>query len=687
MFSFLQPSSTLTEAQVNRSLRLMVWDGMAGSAMFALASGGFMAAFALALGANNFQIGILAALPYVTQVVQLPAILAVERFRSRKAIGVPASLITNLLWIPAGAVPLLMDTPGSAAILALMAIIGFRGIFASTWTTCWVSWMSDLVPRSAVGSYYGKRWVYVMATIAVVSLTASFFVDWWITNAPFGQPIYAYSFLLIGGALILGIPGPVFASNAREPLMPPAIETGTSVFHTLTEPLRDRNFSHLVRFLFIWSFASNLAIPFFAVYMLSKLGYSLPLVIGLTVLSQLTNILFMRVWGPFADKVGSKTVLSMSASLYLLVIVAWPFTTLPDPHQFTLLLITVIHVFAGIAAAGVLLTVGTLALKVAPEGRETPFLSVASIATNVGIGVGPIVGGLLADFFAVRGFELEMRWTAPAGVFELPVVSLSGYDFLFAIAFLVGLASLNMLVALQEEGEVPRGIALAELSAGASPLSRMVSSVPGLGILSAFSVGYLRRVPGADVALGVTAYQLAASTRAAVSTATRGVALGTVVGGRVHEAMQEGIEEMQGVGDLGMELARHATRGAVEAGDELVDHVGQVTRGAVLGSVRVLADSAADDLAALRGAGYGAIQGAAQAGLDLREVVGNALQAARDLSGELGLSEKEAESALAAGALQAAMAEGEMTLAVVQEALPEDLPLPGQTPGEETASS
>ena len=670
---------------MNRSLRLMIWDGMLGTTMFALASGGFIAAFALALGANNFQIGILIALPYITQVAQLPAILAVERLRKRKFIGIPASFLTNLFWIPAGAVPFLMETPGSGAIFAMMAIIGFRGIFASTWTTCWVSWMSDLVPRSLVGSYYGRRWVLVMSAVAVVSLAASFFVNWWSSNPLFGEPIYAYSFLLIGGALALGISGPTIAMAASEPLMAPAPDTGRSIVSTLTEPLRDRNFSHMVRFLFAWSFASNLALPFFAVYMLTKLGYPLPVVIGFTVLSQFSNILFMRVWGPFADRVGSKPVLSMSASLYLLAIIAWPFTTLPEPHRLTLPLITAIHVFAGIAAGGVMLTVGTLALKVAPEGRETPFLSVASIATNLGIGIGPIAGGLLADFFATHSFEIEMRWKTLVNVFELPVISLTGYDFLFVIAFGLGLLSLNLLTALREEGEVPRNIALAELTAGAAPLSRMISSVPGLGSISAFSVGYLKRVPGADVALGVTAYQLAASTRAAAISASRGRDLANEVSRIVSRETEERIIDIQDVADIGSALARHAARGAVEAGEEFAGEVGELTQGAVLGSVRTLVSHSANSLAVLRGAGHGVIQGAAHTGQDLAEVIDSAVQAARDISEELGLTEREAASALIEGALEAAGVESLETTAVIEEALPADLAPPQSvsTGGEE----
>ena len=670
---FFRPSSTLTEAEVNRSLRLMVWDGMAGTAMFSLASGGFLAAFALAVGANNLQIGVLAALPYVTQVAQLPAILTVEKFRRRKLLGVPCWYVTNLMWIPMGAVPILMETPGGGPVFALMALIGLRGLVASVWGTSWVSWMSDLVPREILGRYYGRRLAFITATTAAISLGASFFVRWWTGAVPFGEPIYAYSFLLIGGALTLGLASPTFTALAREPLMPPAAASGRSPFSVLTAPLRDRNFSRLVRFLFVWSFASNLAIPFFAVYMLTKLGLPLPAVVGLTVLSQLTNILFVRVWGPLADRAGSKTVLSMSASLYLLVIVGWTFTTLPDPHALTVPLLIVLHVFAGIASAGVTLTVGTLALKLAPDGRETPFLGMASIATNVGIGVGPIVGGFMADFFAARGFEIALRWAYPGGIQEFLVFSLTGFDFLFVIAFAVGLLSLNLLITLREAGEVSRNIALTELSAGLAPVSRAVSSVPGLSMVSAFSVGYLRRLPGADVAMGVTAYQLAASTKAATATASRGRTLANDVSRLVSRELEEVIANAGEAAEHSLELARHASRGSLEAAEDLSERVGELTRGAVMGSVRTLAGRAFSETAALRGAGYGVIEGTAYAGLNLEESVAHALLAAREVSQHLEISEDQAVAALAAGVLDAAAAEGQDALAAVREALPDEL--------------
>ena len=454
--------------------------------------------------------------------------------------------------------------------------------------------------------------------------------------------------------------------------MPAASTSGRSAFSTLLEPLRDRNFSQLVRFLFLWSFASNLAIPFFAVYRLARLGLSLPAVIGLTMLSQFTSIMFVRAWGPLADRAGSKTVLSLSAWLYLLVILGWTFTTLPERYPLTLPLLVVLHIFAGIAVAGVTPTVETIALKLAPEGKATPFLGVAGIATGMGAGLGPMVGGLAADYFSFRSFAIKFSWTAPGEVFDFPALSLTGFDFLFVIAFLVGTLSLNLLVALREEGEVSRDVALAGLMTSAGPMARAVSSVPGLNAVSAFAYGYLRRVPGAEAAMGISAYQLASSTQAAVAAASGGRLLVGEVARRVGGALDAAIDEVGDVTGQGLELARHAIRGAVQVGGPS-DPVGRVVRGAVLGTIRTLEGQQVPAQQSLRGAGYGAVQGAVESGGDPGATAVAAVGAARELASELGVMNAESAAVMAAGALEAAAAAGEDALAAVRDALPDEL--------------
>ncbi|MDE2802871.1 MAG: MFS transporter, partial [Chloroflexota bacterium] len=391
MLSLLRPSPTLTGQDVTRSLRTMVWEGVASTVMFSLGSGGLMAAYALALGANNLQVGLLAALPFLSQVLQIPAILAVERFRLRKAIGVPALLASHLMWVPIGAVPFLLETPGAMAVTAAIVLMAIRGVFAPAWASTWTSWMRDLVPREIMGAYYGRRQALMTGAVAVVGLAASFVISWWEGRAPADDAILVYSYLLIAGVIVLGLPSVFLAARTSEPLMPAALETDRSAFALLLEPWRDKNFSQLLRFLFFWNLVLFLAFPFFVVYMLTELGLALPIVIGFTALSLITNVMFVTVWGGMADRLGSKTVLSLSASLYLLVILGWAFVGNAEPRWFMLSMLAVLHVFVGIAAAGVTLTTGTIAFKVAPEGKATPFLGAASIATFVGAGVGQVL--------------------------------------------------------------------------------------------------------------------------------------------------------------------------------------------------------------------------------------------------------------------------------------------------------
>ena len=64
------------------------------------------------------------------------------------------------------------------------------------------------------------------------------------------------------------------------------------------------------------------------------------------------------------------------------------------------------------------------------------------------------------------------------------------------------------------------------------------------------------------------------------------------------------------------------------------------------------------------------MQGAVEAGADAAEAVAQALAAAREIAGELGVTGDKAAATLAAGALDAAAASGEKVLRAVRKVLP-----------------
>jgi len=649
---------------------MMTGEGMASMGFASITTSGFLAAFALALGATNLQIGILAAIPFIMQPLQIPAILLVERLGQRKALTVSTWLVAQLLWLPIALIPVLIRAPGAGAISMLLSLMAVRGAISAVTNCAWNPWVRDLVPQDILGRFFSRRLALSTAVAVVFGLGAALFVDYWKGQAPAGDELLGYTFVLLFGATFLGLASPAFMSLMPEPMAQPPMGPRESLWRTLATPFRDSNFRHLMRFLLVWTFALNLATPFFAVYMLQRLGLPLFSVIGFSVIAQLTNILFLRVWGPLADRFGAKAVLSLSASLYLLVILGWTFTTMPERYFLTIPLLVILHIFAGVATAGVSLTVGTIGLKLAPRGQATPYLAGASLATNLGAGIGPFLGGVFADYFKVRQLSFDFTFVGPTRTIEMGMVSLTGYDFLFAITFVIGLISLNTLTTIREEGEAGREVVLGELMSQSPRVTDAVSSVPGLRFISAFPFAYLRRVPGMDVAIGVTGYQLADVARRAVLAATQSRRTTSTIAG----VLETGLSQIWQTGNKKVEnsseASRQAARGVAHAlRDTAMRTPARLMRPALAGVIRGLFHARADPLVTFRGTGYGAVQGAGEAGIGLSEATASAVAAARDTAGTVHLDQATAVSQVAEGALAAAAEMGSEAVTEVTQAL------------------
>jgi MFS family permease len=642
---------------------------------FSITTSGFLAAYALLLGCNNFQIGVLAALPFLTQPLQIFVIPLVERFRQRKVITLASWIPAQLSWVLIALIPLFLDVPSSSAVVLLLATIGIRGVFVSITNCSWNSWLRDLVPQQVLGSVFARRQMWANLVAMTFGLAASFFVTYWQGHAPAGNEALGYTYPLLFGAAFLGLASPLFMSLMPEPLMQPPTGPQPSFVATISPPFRDGNYRRLLSFLLLWGLALNMSIPFFAIYMLLRLGLPLWAVIGFSILSQGFNILFLRLWGRLADRFGFKAVLSVAVSLYLLVVLGWTFTTMPERYVLTIPLLVILHILAGIASAGVTLSTATIGLKLAPKGQATAYLAAAGLAASLGAGLGPLLGGYLADFFSVRQLSLVFEWTSPIHSIQLPVFSLSGLDFLFVISFLVGLITLGGLVALREEGEVGREVILETLFAPMRHAVRPMSSVPGLGFLGQFPYSILRHVPvpGLDVALGVTAYQLAdmakTTTAAVVRSQPRVV--------RIARALEKALASILGrANDMqahGREVARQTARGTMHAKMNTDVDVAQLARSAVLGIASAFGRRRIVPGDALRGAGYGVVQGAGEIGASLGQAAISAVGAGKEVAAQAGLSEKEAAVCVARGALEAAAAIGEKAMVEVKTSLAEDV--------------
>lgn len=445
----------ISDNELKKGLSSVVTDGVMSHLMGVLTGGVFLVAIAVKLGASNFQIGLIAAIPPLMQFVQLPAIFLIEKIRSRKSVAVYSAIIGRSGFLLIALSPLLFAPSIGLAILIIAVLFysGFGGIGGCAWN----SWMRDLVPENMMGKFFSGRLRIATFLGIFVSLLASAFLDFWKGSFP-DLEIYAYSGLFAVG-FILGIIGAIFLSKAPEPAMK---SEKADFIKLITQPFRDMNFRRLMFSLSSWSFAVNLAAPFFTVYMLTRLGLGISMIVILSIISQVFNFMFLSLWGKWTDRFSNKSVLAVSGPLFMFSILGWTFTTMPEKHFLTLPILIAIHMVMGIATAGIAIASGNIGLKLAPKGQATAYLATNTMVNSLAAGIAPILGGKFADFFAARKLSLVLNWSSPSRELAFQALNFQHWDFFFGFAFLIGLYALHRLTIVREEGEVDDEIVRAE---------------------------------------------------------------------------------------------------------------------------------------------------------------------------------------------------------------------------------
>lgn len=487
-FERLHPAASLSHRDVMLGLRWVVRDGLFSQGMETLVIGPFLVAYALELGASNLMIGLLAAIPQLAQFNQIPGVYLIEKIRKRRLISVVTAGLSRPALLVMAAAAFIESSQAALTVLA----VGFtvRYLLGAMAGVSWNAWMRDLIPQDLLGRFFANRLAMMTAFGAAVSILAGALVDLWREAWP-GEVRYAFVVLLVL-AFISGVICVYCIARIPEEQMP-ATTVEFRFLETLSRPFRDENFRRLILFLASWNFAINLAAPFFAVYLLDLLHLDLTLVIALTVLSQLTNVLVLRLWGRVADRFSNKSVLAVAAPLFILCIFAWTFTTMPDKHAFTLPLLVVIHALTGIATAGVTLASGNIGLKLAPKGEGAAYLAAASLATALAAAIAPIIGGAFADFFQARELSLTIHWVSPVSDVVIEAANLRHWDFFFLFATVLGLYSIHRLALVREVGEVDEHIVLHEILMETRRNVRAISTIAGLKQATEFPFSVLAR--------------------------------------------------------------------------------------------------------------------------------------------------------------------------------------------------
>jgi MFS family permease len=457
--AFWHPVPQVDDDALRRGIRAFQGDGICSQVRDSLLSGPLLVGFALLLGASNAGVGVLSAIAPATQILQLPTVALIERWRMRKAICWWAAFCARIAWLGVLVIPWAMP-PGARA-PALFGLLLLASALGTVSGAAWNPWIRDFLPEEIRSRAFARRMAIATAIGAGLSLVAGFAVEE--LGDRLQSAVTGYVVVLGGGAAaaLLGL---VFLGRIPEPAMPPA--THRPWADIVRAPLRNREFRALVAFMGTWTFATHLSTPFFTVYLLRRVELPMSAVIAFAVLSQITTALVLRAWGNLADRFSTLTVMRVSCAVFLLSVACWPVVGLLEVPWLVLAALAVIHIVAGLSTAGVNLGSGTVAMELAPRGAAAGYLATNALIVGAASALAPVIAGLSADWLETQRLSVTVAWTSTADAgagLALRPLDLHGLDFLFVATVLVGLYAIHRILGVTERAMAGRRVVLAAL--------------------------------------------------------------------------------------------------------------------------------------------------------------------------------------------------------------------------------
>jgi MFS family permease len=383
------------DPQVSQSLRHSVRDGVAFSVMQG-AGETYLSAFALFLKASTQQIAWLAALPaLVGSIAQLAsAWVGAGRPHWRKRMIVTGAAIHALTWLPLMSLPLLFPTHGIELLIACVLLLHIAGDFI---TPQWGSLMGELVPERQRGRYFGHRSRLSTLTNFLALVTAGSVLDF---AQQSGLTLLGYLlvFLISMLARVISV---YHLARMYDP-QGGGQATGQRParrFLVWLRDLRGTDYLRFVMFMALFQGATAIASPFFTVHMLNNLHFSYLQFMVLTAASVMMKFFTLAAWGRVADAYGSRMVQRLTGLTIPFIPALWLVSA-----DFWYLLS--VQCLSGLVWAGFSLSSGNYLYELLPGRRLASFMALNAVFTAVGVFLGALAGGWLAQ-----------HWTAAIPVF------------------------------------------------------------------------------------------------------------------------------------------------------------------------------------------------------------------------------------------------------------------------------
>jgi MFS family permease len=400
------------KVSVRQSLQASTVDGGLAAIFSNITGGILLSNFLLDLGANSVEIGTIASLPMLTNLLQPLGALLSNRTNSRHTYGIWMFLPARLVWLFLLVGIIFIDRHQEIShqlVYLTLALLFISNLLAALGSASWMSWLAALVPPRVRGRYYSIRNIVSNLANLLCLPVASFIVAHWQ-----GSELAGYGIVLgigivaglaslgcqhlmididpqayivgVGDSLPLGTASPVENRDRHE-----------SLWAGLTAAVRDPNLVMFLIYFAFWGFAVNLSTPFFNLYMLDNLDLDITWVTIFSSLYTGANMLMMLVWGRLSDRFGNRPIAICTGIAIAIIPLFWLLTGLESVQSQLWIYLAGFHLIFGGLWSAIDLCNNNLQIAITPIQHHATFFAIAAAVAGVSGALGTTVGGLLAQ--------------------------------------------------------------------------------------------------------------------------------------------------------------------------------------------------------------------------------------------------------------------------------------------------
>lgn len=413
----------LREEPLRGRLRTITVAWIFGAFWISTISGAALTKFQISVHTPAWAYGILAAMPFASNLFQIPASILQTRLGRRKAIFMLSVTFGRLMWAVAAAIPWILPNHPDLwwKLMIGCLFLGWAGNNAGS--PAWMDWMADVIPKRLRGRFFATRNRIGQIVTFVATLCIGVILDWASAAQSPGLMLKVTSAILAVAGLMGALDILRFRKIEDPHKAPPSDDQ--SFWQTFGQPLHDAPFRRYLVFTFLFNLAIGFIGQYIWLYALEEIHLpSRQANLMLIAIPAVVCTISYGFWGRFIDRLGKKPVLIIAG--VMIVNGSWCWILIGHGampvsvagHTISLLSVigysvAVMAMFCwpGFEVANLNILLG---LAGTSEGRRngSAYVAIYSLA----VALGGVLSGLIGA--AVAGAFEEFRWLIPGlGIF------------------------------------------------------------------------------------------------------------------------------------------------------------------------------------------------------------------------------------------------------------------------------